>query len=137
MQKVLGDQEGFTGRRPSTSQDEGLAEVVRLEQQLLDPAVRGSDEVIERILHPDFIEFGASGRVWEYATIKVLLRENPAVSGQAVDFVPVQLSDHVVLLTYRIDGESDSLRSSIWIRDLEVGWRIRFHQGTRSTSKRL
>ena len=43
----------------------------------------------------------------------------------------MRLAEDVVLLTYRVTGEPGSLRSSLWVRDSEAGWRLRFHQGTR------
>ena len=44
-----------------------LADVVALELSLLDPQVRRSPERVERLLHPDFREFGASGAAWDRA----------------------------------------------------------------------
>jgi hypothetical protein len=61
------------------------------------------------------------------------MRNNPAVSGDAADFCPEELAHDVVLLTYRIVGEQVSLRSSVRVREPGQGWRIRFHQGTRSS----
>ncbi len=47
---------------------------------------------------------------------------------------PVVRADDVVLLTFRIVGEVDRLRSSVWVRDSHLGWRLRFHQGTRAAT---
>lgn len=115
-----------------TSED--LAEVVSRERQLLDPLVRAVGESLAELLHPDFVEYGASGRIWNCAEIMTALQAEPGVSGEAVDFVPVALSENVVLLTYRIVGTPGSLRSSVWVKDSQPSWRIRFHQGTRSTT---
>jgi hypothetical protein len=111
--------------------DDGeLREVIRREQQLLDPAARKDGDLVARLLHPDFFEHGASGRIWDRQTIIESLAADPGVSGQADDVEAVRLADHVVLLTYRIRGERSSLRSSVWVRDPAAGWRLRFHQGT-------
>ena len=107
-----------------------LADVVRHEQEFLDPAVRGRPDLVEVLLHPDFVEFGASGRVWDRTEVVEELAERPQVSGQATDFFPTRLSADVVLVTYRISGDSSSLRSSVWVNDATTGWRLRFHQGT-------
>ena len=65
-----------------------LAEVVRRERQLLDPAVRARADQVETLLHPDFVEYGASGRVWDRAAIIAALVADPQVSGGWIDFVP-------------------------------------------------
>jgi ribonuclease HI len=115
-------------------EDEDLAEVVSRERQLLDPAVRASGDRVRELLHPDFLEYGASGRIWARAAVIAALADDPDVSGEGIDFSPVKLADDVVLLTYRIQGDAASLRSSIWVKDPVRGWRLRFHQGTRSPS---
>lgn len=114
-------------------EDADLLEVIRREKLLLDPALRASAEDVTALLHPDFVEFGASGRVWDRASIVSALAEDPTVSGESTDFRTAPLADNVVLLTYRVTGEPGSLRSSVWVRDANAGWRLRFHQGTRST----
>jgi len=43
---------------------EDRAEVVRRELLLLDPVVRADVGRVRGLLHPDFVEFGASGRIW-------------------------------------------------------------------------
>ena len=110
--------------------DEDLLEVVRRERQLLDPTVRVVGEQVEALLHPGFVEYGASGRVWDRPSIIDALALSPQVSSEVFDFSPVSLADNVVLLTYRLAGSKPSLRSSVWVRDQKQNWRLRFHQGT-------
>jgi len=112
---------------------EDLAEVVRREQLLLDPGVRAAADRVQELLHPDFVEHGASGRVWNRAAVTAAPGADPEVSGEATGFSPVALAQDVVLLTYRIEGPAGSLRSSVWVHDPAAGWRLRFHQGTRSS----
>ena len=112
----------------TASQD--LTDVVACEQALLDQSVRSSADRLRQLIHPDFVEYGASGRVWDRDAMIAALLATPAVSGPASDFHPVALADDVVLLTYRIHGPRPSLRSSVWINHPDFGWRIRFHQGT-------
>jgi ribonuclease HI len=113
------------------------AEVVRRELLLLDPAVRADLGRVRRLLHPDLVEFGASGRVWDAASLAdaVAAGSEPLAQGVVADLVPVSLSIGAVLLTYRIVGPvRPSLRSSVWLRSSEGEWLLRFHQGTPSPS---
>jgi hypothetical protein len=71
--------------------DPDLAEVVRRELLLLDPARRSSAPDVAALLHPDFREHGASGRVWDRAAIAAALGADPIVSGEATDLEPVAL----------------------------------------------
>lgn len=105
-----------------------LDDVVRREQLLLDPAVRADPAAVERLLHRDFHEVGVSGREWDRAAIVAALAADPGVTGTASDLVPTRLADDVVLLTYR-SGDG-ARRSSVWVRDPDAGWVLRFHQGT-------
>jgi len=110
---------------------EDLHEVVRREQLLLDPAVRADRSAVLALLHPDFVEFGKSGRVWDRDRIVAMTAADPSPSGPASDFESVQLADDVVLLTFRVRGDVEALRSSVWVRDPSAGWQMRFCQGTR------
>ena len=113
--------------------DDGeLREVIRREQQLLDPATRSDGELVARLLHPDFVEYGASGRIWDRRSIIEALAADPGISSHASDVEAVRLADDVTLVTYRVGGERESLRSSVWVHDPGAGWRLRFHQGTRT-----
>ncbi|MGY1712758.1 DUF4440 domain-containing protein [Geodermatophilus sp. SYSU D00758] len=106
------------------------AAVVELERLLLRPDARADRQRVAALLHPDFREFGASGRVWDREAIVRALAADPAVQGTAEAFEAVRLAEDVVLLTYRVTGDRGSLRSSLWVRDGAAGWRLRFHQGT-------
>ena len=132
------------------------AEVVKRELLLLDPAVRADLGKVRALLHPDFVEFGASGRIWDAEAIAGSLAadsapdhaapdqgtidqgtinqgtiEHRAVALRAVDLEPMSLSADIVLLTYRIDDpERPSLRCSVWVRADDGDWLLRFHQGT-------
>lgn len=110
--------------------DDEVAGVVRLELQLLDPAVRGRAEQVVALLHPAFVEHGRSGRVWTREQIIETLGDDPGVSVAIADLVGVRLAGDVVLVTYRVTGDRASLRSSVWVRDPGGRWRVRFHQGT-------
>jgi hypothetical protein len=89
---------------------------------------------VESLLHPDFSEFGASGRRWGRAeTIAALAAEQPGgeePSITATEIAGTRLADDVIHLTYVSQrGRRRAHRSSIWLRTQD-GWRVYFHQGT-------
>ena len=113
-----------------------IAAVMTREKQLLDPRARAQPDVVADLLHRDFREHGASGGVWDHASTVRMLAADPGVTGEAHDFAAEQLAEDVVLLTYRLDGPRPSLRSSVWCRQPDGAWRLRFHQGTPTGSGR-
>jgi ribonuclease HI len=110
---------------------------VRRERLLLDPAVRADRRRILGLLHADFVEFGMSGRIWDaQATAEALAKQHDPGGHHIVDLVPTSLSGDAVLLTYRVDTpQGSSLRSSVWLRDDDGEWLLRFHQGTATTPR--
>ncbi|OMH31529.1 ribonuclease HI family protein [Tersicoccus sp. Bi-70] len=109
-------------------EDEEL--VAQYEQELLDPQVRADVARLAALLHPDFLEVGASGRLWDRdSTIDLVSNGETG----AVQFEQVQvdrIDPTTILLVWRStrDGQS-AVRSSWWVRDGQQ-WRLRFHQGT-------
>jgi hypothetical protein len=104
-----------------------------LEERLLEPAVRFSVDRFAPLLAEDFVEFGASGRVWGKGDVLQHLQQESRESRTVSDFRLRVLSPGVVLATYRAvrhgDVEVRSLRSSIW-EQRPTGWELVFHQGT-------
>jgi hypothetical protein len=108
-----------------------------LERELHVPKIRGDIQRLAELLHPDFLEFGRSGRTYTRPQIfELLLVETTQVEVQAQDFKLVQLSEFVCLLTYRSARvsktgalEDHANRSSVW-RYEEHRWQMVFHQGT-------
>lgn len=115
--------------------DEALAAHLRaLEESLLLADVRKSAQLVT-LLADDFVEFGSSGKVYSRADLVALLQaESPSVQTTS-DFRVVRLGPDAALLTYRIhlhgDPPAHSLRCSVWRRG-STGWRMVFHQGTRT-----
>lgn len=102
--------------------------MIRLETELLDPAKRGDRDYLARVLHPEFEEFGASGRHWRRDEIIVAMLADPTLPpSDPTEFRTVSLGPDAILLTYRT---RTALRSSVWVRT-SVGWQVRFHQGTK------
>jgi ribonuclease HI len=110
--------------------DPALAEVVGQELLLLQPGVRATSKTVESLLHPDFREFGASGDVWDRASIVAALAANPGEAVDTRDLDARLVADGVALVTYRATSRGRvTLRSSLWVRD-EARWRCFHHQGT-------
>lgn len=102
------------------------------EEELLHSGTRHNPARVEVLLHPEFREFGASGRVYDRAAIVRALTEEGDVELRMADFYAQELADGAVLVTYRTwrgEREREALRSSVWVRTGE-SWRMIFHQGT-------
>ena len=104
--------------------------VIAKELSLLQPGLRSRPDAVVELLHDDFREFGASGRVWDRASIVDALASDPGPGAVADDVNAVPLGDDAVLVTYVArNPQRVSLRSSVWVRS-GGRWRILFHQGT-------
>ena len=115
------------------------AELLRSEILLLDPGVRRNRAQVAALLTEDFLEFGSSGRIWSRDQILELLATENYSPPALEDFACHRIADAVVLVTYRTiranfeSGRREiALRSSLWVKRAGK-WRVRFHQGTRST----
>jgi len=102
----------------------------QLEQALLNPSIRGDPSAVADFLDEDFREFGASGTVYDRASMLQALADDPGFDGTRTisGFSAIRLAENIALVTYRI-AETGTLRSSIW-RDSGSGWKLVFHQGT-------
>ncbi|WP_328409567.1 nuclear transport factor 2 family protein [Streptomyces violaceus] len=113
--------------------DPAVESAIDRELALLSPEVRRSPERVGALLHPDFHEFGASGRHWGRAAIIALLAETTDAESPPVvtsRMHGVRLAPDLVHLTF--DTEHDGRRahrSSLW-RRTEAGWLLYFHQAT-------
>ncbi|MEV0694557.1 DUF4440 domain-containing protein [Streptomyces sp. NPDC050388] len=103
------------------------------ELKLLDPEVRRSPERVGALLHPEFVEFGASGRIWDRDSIIALLAGEHVsgdLAGTVSDIKATQLAPDVVHLTFETDHNGRrARRSSLWRRTGRY-WLLYFHQGT-------
>jgi hypothetical protein len=111
-----------------TDGDPDLATVIALERRLLEPELRRDREALGALLHEDFREFGASGRVYDRDSVVEALLASGGASAQAVDFRATRLGPDAILVTYRTDAPS--LRTSVWVRGAHGSWRVLHHQGT-------
>ena len=80
------------------------AEIRRLEERLLDPAVRADPEAVGALLDPEFTEIGQYGRVWTRAAILAALAADPGLTGASTieDFTVRRVAPDVVLVTYTL-----------------------------------
>ena len=123
------------------SAERARSQLRKLEQSLLDSAVRRDGDRLRQLLTEDFVEFGSSGRVWtRQSIIEMLARETHFRPPAVEEFQCSIIGEKAALVTYRtvrVDAATGerlaTLRSSIWVRR-EGEWRMRFHQGTRTTS---
>ena len=104
-----------------------------LEESLWRAETRFDRAHMERVLHPDFLEFGRSGRTY---TREQCLGVAPGEIDAELplrDFAVHPVAEGIRLVTYvsvvRYGTVQVGNRSSLWVRDGE-SWRLRFHQGT-------
>ena len=112
--------------------DDLIKEVIDLEIYSLSPKVRSSKEELEKLFSEDFIEFGASGKVYTKLDVVNALPEKKENSFEVENIKAKALGVDVVQITYLLHNKTEnkySLRSSIWEWSLD-GWRMIFHQGT-------
>ena len=114
-----------------------LSTLCELECELHQPKCRGDRARLAQLLSPDFREFGRSGATYTRGdTLVMLPSETQAPQIYAQDFAIHELSDSIVLLTYRSAHVNPSgelfrctNRSSVWCLN-STGWQMVFHQGT-------
>lgn len=113
-----------------------LDEWRRREEPLWRAETRYDDAYMDQVLHPDFAEFGRSGRTYDRAAC--LGRPAGEIRARLPldEFRVSLLTSDVALVTYVSQVDYDELevanRASIWVRG-DGGWRLRFHQGTPTT----
>ncbi len=113
--------------------DPDLAAALDGERRLLTPAVRRSAPAVDALLHPDFHEFGASGRHWtRQAIIGALEAEPPDSTAPTVtDLAAVRLADSIIQVTYvTTRPHRRAWRSSLWRKGGDGTWLLFFHQAT-------
>lgn len=110
-----------------------VQELRELEESLWRAETRFNRKYMEKLLSPDFFEFGRSGRIYKREeTLSHPMQEIKAklpLTNFQVHFV----EQNVFLVTYVSEVKYDEIlvgnRSSLWLRT-SAGWKLRFHQGT-------
>lgn len=106
-------------------------ELRELEESLWRAATRFDPGYLNRILSPDFSEFGRSGRIYRREEIMAMPTQDIRATLKDLN---VQLIDsNAALVTYISEVKCEQFeianRSSLWTRT-DGRWQIRFHQGT-------
>lgn len=107
--------------------------IQQLELSLLDSPTRKSVDYLNKRIADEFVEFGASGNIYNKQDVLASLPLEKERKFTVEDFSVKALSPDVVLATYKIIGDDvpvASLRSSIWKR-VDGEWCMVFHQGTK------
>lgn len=121
--------------KPESGQSALLKHLLTLEQEMHRTEVRRNRQRMEELLHPDFEEFGRSGRVYSREEILAEFSNEGSLPTIAVSDIELKpLSDDLALLSYVSCHQSTSdqrrtRRSSLWQKNGER-WQVRFHQGT-------
>lgn len=121
--------------------DNHLAKQIKdLEILLLQPEIRRSEEKLNTLLAPDFIEFGMFGKVYsQRSVIEALVTSGDEKKFQkysAANFKAKEIAPDTIMLTYNASVEFlktneliQTLRCSIWQKHND-NWQMIFHQGT-------
>jgi ribonuclease HI len=125
--------------RPEHAVGQQVAEAIAAEYESLSPACRAEVSCLERLLAPDFHEFGASGGEIDYQGTAELVAESAALGGEPIKVENMRgqlLADGLVMLKYTSENHGRrSNRTSLWRRVAPGRWQIFHHQGT-STNRR-
>lgn len=107
------------------------AEVRAAEEALLTSATRHDAARLTELLHPDFVEVGRSGRLWNREDIiAALLDETDRPTPHTDEWEVHQVAADVILATFRVVGrQRESRHASVWVLH-EGRPRLRYHQGT-------
>lgn len=107
----------------------GRCEMIEYEWLHLKRENRSNDKIMD-VLHPDFKEFGKSGKVFYKTDIKqAQLDEDDYRISNFEEYI---LSEDCVLCTYTLFNTTNNTitnRSSIW-KYYKNDWKLLFHQGT-------
>lgn len=94
------------------------------------PKTRFDQNYMNKVLAPDFFEFGRSGKTYSREDTLAIAPQPINAVLPLKNFVIHAIEINVVLITYisQIEHEMGN-RSSIWSKGKD-GWQLRFHQGT-------
>lgn len=107
----------------------------RLEEELWREETRFDHRRMSEVIAGDFFEFGMSGRFYRREDTLAIPREPIHAVFPLPDFNARLLTQDVAQVTYNSAVTYDGVlfrarRSSIWSRETDGGWILRFHQGT-------
>ena len=104
-----------------------------LEESLWQAETRFDRKYMDRILAPDFFEFGRSGSIYSREEILSASSQEIRATFPLRDFTCHPIHSDVVLVTYvsevQYKKKEMGNRSSLWVKT-PSGWQLKFHQGT-------
>ncbi len=124
-------------QEPGRAPDEVLAEL-RSREPIFHRSEHGTDRAaFEGMTAPDYWEVGASGRIYDRATVLAELERRyadpnyvPMEGMEVSDFSCRAAGGNTWLATYHLrQGERDTRRASVW-RQVDGRWVLVYHQGT-------
>lgn len=122
----------------TASADEQIADATAAEFESLSLDCRADPARLQRLLAPDFHEFGTSGIEIEYdgTAARVAAATDPDGAPILVENMRGRLlADGLVMLKYTSQNEGKrSNRTSLWRRTASGQWQIFHHQGTQAAT---
>ncbi len=110
--------------------------LIHLEESLWKENTRFDTAYMENILHPEFFEFGRSGRTYERSMSIYVPRESINAVFPLRNLQIHLINDDTALIVYQSQVQYEEFeignRSSLWVR-VGTEWKLRFHQGTPTT----
>jgi len=112
--------------------------IIEMELKLLDRNIRNNKNELIKYISREFIEYGASGRIYTYNdTVNLPSNEEDQIIYEIIKIDTKILSENIILVLYIIEIQNEnekniSNRSSIWKKE-NNDWKIIFHQGTKVT----
>jgi hypothetical protein len=114
--------------------DRQVAEAVAAEYESLSLECRADAPRLQRLLAPDFHEFGASGGEIRYAGTAELVARSTDPDSDPIKVEGMRgqlLADGLVMVKYTSENHGRySNRTSLWRRTQAGHWQIFHHQGT-------
>lgn len=113
-----------------------IHKLIELEKKLHNSTNRQNSHFLREILHADFFEFARSGGTSDKRDTLLSLVNEMETSIYSENYHCSFLSDNTVLMTYTSfelhygKKIKPTHRSSIWLKNSENQWQLRFHQGT-------
>jgi hypothetical protein len=117
--------------------EQQIAAAMAAEHESLDPRCRADAVRFERLLAPDFHEFGSSGGEIGYqgTAARIAAATNPEDEPiKAENMRGWLLADGLVMLKYTSESKGRRAnRTSLWRRTPNGAWQVFHHQGTLTT----
>jgi ribonuclease HI len=118
----------------AASSADQIAEAMAAEHESLSPECRADAARLERLLAPDFHEFGASGAEYGYEGAAEMVAAGMAGDDEPIAVANMRgwlLADGLVMLKYTSEQHGRRAnRTSLWRRTEAGRWQVFHHQGT-------